>query len=228
MDVVVGWRSARPQVAAAFADDTRNTSWPRRAKNTAIGIHAGPAGPDTTTSRVPSGAPARAARSTASSDSTAGTQDARQTSRPSGSRTRTACRDAIPRSIPTSRLHGGWLSCSSICTSPSSPELPDSGGTAGAATLTGHGPRAQEPGNGSHSCAATGPAPHLSWPTSLMRVIRGQASSGNQIRETRPEDRPQNLRVATYRTSRGCSRNPGTPAPIKHRSSLHEPATSGL
>jgi hypothetical protein len=31
--------------------------------------------------------------------------------------------------------------------------------------------------------------------------------------------------VATYRTSRGCSCNPGTPALIKRRSSLHEPLT---
>ena len=99
--------------------------------------------------------------------------------------TRTACRDAIPRSIPTSRLRSGWLSCTSISTSLLSPELPDSGGTAGAATLTGHGPRAQEPSNSSHSCAATGPDPSPGWPTSLMQVIRGQASSGNQIRETR-------------------------------------------
>jgi len=42
---------------------------------------------------------------------------------------------------------------------------------------------------------------HQARPTSLIRVIRGQASSGNQIRETQPEDRPQNLRAATYQTA---------------------------
>jgi len=34
----------------------------------------------------------------------------------------------------------------------------------------------------------------LSWATSLIRVIRDQASSGNQIREARGITRPQNLR----------------------------------
>jgi len=58
-----------------------------------------------------------------------------------------------------------------------------------------------------------------------MRVIRGQASSGNQIREARHRAGLRTFVVATYRTSRGCSCNPGTPALIKHRSSLHEPAT---
>ena len=49
----------------------------------------------------------------------------------------------------------------------------------------GHPPRAQEPGNGSQSCAATGPEPRPGWSTSLMRVIRGQASSRKQVREAR-------------------------------------------
>ena len=76
---------------------------PRRAKNTAIGIHAGPVGSNTTASRVPSGAPASAARSTTASDSTVGTHDDRHTTCPSASSTRTECREAIPRSIPTRR-----------------------------------------------------------------------------------------------------------------------------
>jgi len=49
------------------------------------------------------------------------------------------------------------------------------------------------------------------WATSLMRVIRGQASSGNQIREAR-HHRPQNLRRRHLPDQPGCSRNPGTPA----------------
>jgi len=52
----------------------------------------------------------------------------------------------------------------------------------------------------------------LSWATSLIRVIRGQASSGNQIREARHHTGLRTFVVATYRTSRGCSCNPGTPA----------------
>jgi hypothetical protein len=73
-----------------------------------------------------------------------------------------------------------------------------------------HGPKVQEPGNGSHSCAATGPGPNPGWATSLIRVIRGQASSGNQ--SARPGITGlRTFVVATYRTSRGCSYNPGTP-----------------
>ena len=40
------------------------------------------------------------------------------------------------------------------------------------------------------------------WATSLMRVIRGQASSGNQIREARHRAGLRTFVVATYRTSR--------------------------
>jgi hypothetical protein len=40
--------------------------------------------------------------------------------------------------------------------------------------------------------------------TSLMRVIGGQASSGNQIREARYHTSLRTFLVATYRTSRGC------------------------
>jgi hypothetical protein len=82
-----------------------------------------------------------------------------------------------------------------------------------------HGPRPQEPGNGSHSCAATGPGPDPGWTASLMRVILGQASSGNQIRETRQQHRPQNLTRRHLPDQPGCSCNPGTPALIQRRSS---------
>ena len=46
------------------------------------------------------------------------------------------------------------------------------------------------------------------------------------IKSARPSDNTglRTFLVATYRTSRGCSCNPGTPALIKRRSSLHEPA----
>ena len=71
------------------------------------------------------------------------------------------------------------------------------------------------------------PSPVPGWATSLMRVIRGQASSGDQIHEARHQAGLRTFVVATYQTSRGCSCNPGTPALITRRSSLHEPATSG-
>jgi hypothetical protein len=87
----------------------------------------------------------------------------------------------------------------------------------------GHGPRVQEPGNGSHSCAANGPDPQRGRSTSLMRVIRGQASSGNQIREARPSRLPQNLSRRHLPDQPGMLMQPWNPALIKHRSSLHEP-----
>jgi hypothetical protein len=92
-----------------------------------------------------------------------------------------------------------------------------SGGTARAARSPATVPGRRRPATAPIHVLQPGQTHHLSWPTSLMRVIRGQASSGNQIRETRPKDRPQNLRVATYRTNRGCSCNPGTPTLIKRR-----------
>jgi hypothetical protein len=108
-------------------------------------------------SRVPAGAPASAACSIKVSDSTVGTHDDRHTTRPSASSTRTECLDAIPRSTPTSRRGCPASSCT-ISTFPCivglnrlrlhSRQQPN-----------GHGPTVQEPGNGSHSCAATGPCP---------------------------------------------------------------------
>jgi hypothetical protein len=134
---------------------------------------------------------------------------------PSASSTRTACRDAIPRSIPTSRLCSGWPSCISISTSPCFAGHLSSGGTTGSSTI-GHGPRAQEPANGSQSCAATGPRP--AGPGPPPSCGSSVARPAVAIKSARPgTSRPQNLSVATYRTSRGCSCNPGTPALIERR-----------
>ncbi len=155
-------------------------------------------GSNTTASLVPSGAPSSAACSTNVSDFTVGTHDARHTTWPFASSTRTECRDAIPRSVPTRRRDPAARPAAPPATSQRHRRTISPG--AQQAAINGHGPRVGEPGNGSHSCAATGPGP-VQPSTSLMRVIRGQASSGNQIREAR-QTRPQDLRVATYRTSR--------------------------
>src|SRR5450759_5360378 len=66
--------------------------------------------------------------------------------------------------------------------------------------IDGHGPtrtkrRPEAPGDGSHSCAASGPGLKRRRPTSLIRDIRDRASGGNQINEashhqgTTPRDR---------------------------------------
>jgi len=125
---------------------------------------------------------------------------------------RTECREAIPRSIPTRRLNGG---CPSSCSTSYLSSMSSGSSSPGAQQAATHRPRSQErksPGNGSHSCAATGPDSDPGWTTSLMRVIRGQASSGNQIREAPDITGLRTFVVATYRTSRGCSCNPGTPS----------------
>ena len=58
-------------------------------------------------------------------------------------------------------------------------------------------------------------------PSSGSSVARPAAAIKSTRHDTSVALRTQ--RVATYRTSRGCSCNPGTPALIKRRSSLHEP-----
>ena len=73
-------------------------------KNTAIGNHAGPVGSITTSKRVPAGVPSNALDSITDKLSTVGTALRFASVVPSSSSTRTACADAIPKSIPTSRL----------------------------------------------------------------------------------------------------------------------------
>jgi hypothetical protein len=171
---------------------------------------------------------ASAACSSAVKDSTAGTHDDRHTSRPSASRTRTECRDAMPgRSRPAAGLAAAQPHLAPPVASPSpSPETSSPGSTGRQQPI--HRPR-------SHGARAQQRLPFMCCnrprPCGLghfpIRVIRGQASSGNQLREARHHTALRTFVVATYRTSRGCSCNPGTPALIKHRSSLHEP-TEGL
>jgi hypothetical protein len=72
-------------------------------KNTAIGNQAGPVGSITTSRRVPDGVPSSALDSMTDKLSTVGTALRFETVLPSSSSTRTACADAIPKSIPTSR-----------------------------------------------------------------------------------------------------------------------------
>ena len=177
--------------SAALAEDTRYTSWPRRAKNTAIGSHAGPVGSNTTTSRVPSGAPASAARSINVSDSTAGTHDDRHTSRPSASSTRTECREAIPRSIPTRRLPGGCLSCS---TATSLPHLR----TCQLRRQAGSNPSATVPGRRSPATAPTHVLQPAQAPCGLGHFPHAGHPWPGQQWQSNPRGpashRPQNLR----------------------------------
>jgi hypothetical protein len=78
---------------------TRYTVRPRRAKNTAIGSHDGPVGSSTTSSRVPTGVPARAACSTSAKLATVGTALRRQITLPSSDSTRTMCALTMPKSL---------------------------------------------------------------------------------------------------------------------------------
>jgi hypothetical protein len=55
-------------------------------------------------------------------------------------------------------------------------------------------------------------------------VIRGQAGSGNQIREAWRERQPQNLSRRHLPDQPGMLMQPWNPALLKRRSSLHEPA----
>src|SRR5450756_721603 len=84
--------------------------------------------------------------------------------------------------------------------------------------IDGHGPtrtkrRPEAPGDGSHSCAASGPGLKRRRPTSLIRDIRDRASGGNQINEashhqgTTPRDRTRRHQP----DQPGCSCNPRPP-----------------
>src|SRR5664280_2869729 len=84
--------------------------------------------------------------------------------------------------------------------------------------IDGHGPtrakrRPEAPGDGSHSCAASGPGLKRRRPTSLIRDIRDRASGGNQINEashhqgTTPRDRTRRHPP----DQPGCSCNPRPP-----------------
>jgi hypothetical protein len=101
---------------------------------------------------------------------------------------RTECREAIPRPIPTRRLNGG---CPSSCSTSYLSSISSGSSRPGAQQAATHRPRSQErksPGNGSHSCAATGPDSNPGWSTSLMRVIRGRPAVA--IKSARPRTSP--------------------------------------
>jgi hypothetical protein len=104
-----------PAQIRRFAEDTRNTSWPRCEKNTAIGIHAGPVGSTITSNLVPGAQPANAAVSTAVRLSTVGHALRFAIVTPDSSITRAVCALAIPRSIPTSRRHPISVLLSDVC-----------------------------------------------------------------------------------------------------------------
>src|SRR5712691_9340947 len=117
-------------------------------KNTAIGNHAGPVGSITTSKRVPAGVPSNALNSIADKLSTVGNAFRFASVLPSSSRTRTACADAIPKSIPTNRLQ---LIVFSLKRNGATPTRPNSN------AHFSHGPNVEPPNRGSHTCAANGP-----------------------------------------------------------------------
>jgi hypothetical protein len=109
MPLDLAWRDSTRRRSWALAELTRYTVWPRAVKNTAIGSHAGPVGSTTTSSSVPTGVSASAARSTCSRLSTVGIALQRHTRLPSPASTPTVWALMIPRSIPTSRRSSIWL-----------------------------------------------------------------------------------------------------------------------
>ena len=89
----------------------------------------------------------------------------------------------------------------------------------------GHGPRAQEPGNGSHSCAATGPGPqpgraHLPHTGQPRPGQQWQSNPQGPVKTPAPEPRRRHPPDQP-----GMLMQPWNPALIKRRSPLHEPAT---
>ena len=196
--------------SAALAEDTRYTAWPRPAKNTAIGIHAGPVGSNTTASRVPAGAPASAARSTA--DQRLHRRHARRPAhRPPVSLQHP---HRVPRRDPQvnpDQPPCPWLP-SSCSIAPHRASSPDSSAPAARQAAA---QSATVPGRKSPATAPTHvlqPGQPVSRAGPLPSCGSSVARPAVAIKSARPGiNRPQNLSVATYRTSRGCSCNPGTP-----------------
>ena len=192
--VGLGVPGQEPAQIGSFGRADPCTTWPRRMKNTAIGSHAGPVGSTTTSSRVPSGAPANAVVSTSVRLGTVGHALRFAIVCPVSSSTRTVCALAIPISIPTSRRVSS--SAAPFLGDRYPPASPD--GDALPATV----PRKTRADRGSHSCAANGsnldgpshsPHPGHPWPARC-----GNQSNGAQTHR----DLPRSVLDATTQTSR--------------------------
>src|SRR6266849_3818599 len=182
-------------------------------KNTATGNHAGPVGSITTSKRVPAGAPSNPHNSIADKLSTVGTALRFASVLPSSSRTRTECADAIPKSIPTSRLQ---LIVFSLEQNGTPRHRLARATTHASATV----PTLNRPTAAPTHVLQTDPT-SKDRPTSLIRDIRGQVECDDQIDEAKPSREPLSARNdVTTRTSR--EGNPtlrprprgGSPSPV--------------
>ena len=145
-------------------------------KNTAIGNHAGPVGSITTSKRVPAGVPSNAHDSITDRLSTVGNALRFATVLPSSSRTRTACADAIPKSMPDQppadhRRLLRSVGCTPARSSSDARVRPRSQGSRPTAAPT--------------HVLQTDPT-STGRPTSLIRGIRGRVECDDQIDEARP------------------------------------------
>jgi hypothetical protein len=197
---------------------TRQTSRPRRAKNTAIGSHAGPAGPGHHRQpRAPPPAPPPAPPGPSRS----------ATRSPARTNTGTPPAHPPPAPAPNAATRSPDLSPPTAWTRADRPAVPsaplrappdstDSGGTAGS-NPPATAPRCNSPATA--PIHVLHPAHALSsWATSLIRAICGQAcgqaSSGNQIRQAQRKHRPQNRKLEPDLLVRGA---PLRGAPLRVR-----------
>ncbi len=193
MPLVLVCRDRNRRRSAALADDTRCTTCPRRAKNTAIGNHAGPVGSTTTSNRVPCGQPARRGRL-----HLAEALD-RRPRLALGDRVRLAVEHPHRVRAGDAQVDADQASAVHLV---SSGRVGSTGSPAGATHASGHGPKETRANRGSHSCAATGidldgpshfPHPGHPWP----------AGCGNQTNGAKPSrTSPRADLDATPRTSR--------------------------
>jgi hypothetical protein len=213
MPLALAWRDRTRRRSWALAELTRYTVWPRAQKNTAIGSHAGPVGSITTSSMVPAGVPASAACSTCSRLSTVGIALRRHTTVPSARSTRTVWALVIPMSIPTNRRSS--IRCLPWPWWPAAPAAPMGG--APRPRSQGRCIRRRHP-----LMCCNRPRPSRVGPLpSSGASVAGQGRQSDE-RGSAHQRLPQRKTQRHPRNQPGCTCNPGTMVPIKHRSPLHE------
>ncbi|MDF2738768.1 MAG: hypothetical protein K0S88_134 [Actinomycetia bacterium] len=213
MPLDLAWRDSTRRRSWALAELTRYTMWPRAAKNTAIGSHAGPVGSTTTSRRVPAGVSARAACSTCSRLSTGGD-----------------CLAAADQAAVAGQ-HPDGMGAGDPTVDPDQPSLVHlvaslaaiagcSGrfdGRRSAATV----PRSLRPTTAPLMCCNR---PRPRWVGPLPSSGASVAGQGRQSDErgSAHQRLPQRRTQRHPRNQPGCACNPGTLARIKHRGPLHE------
>ena len=215
MPLDLAWRRRNRRRSGALAELTRYTVWPRAAKNTAIGSHAGPVGSTTTSRRVPAGRPGQGGLLDLAK-TVHGRERLAAAHRPCRRRPAPGrCgRWLIPRSIPTSRR--SCIRVSSLAV------VACSGRSDGRRWITATVPRGWRPTTAPTHVLQPAPT-SAGRATSLIRGIRGRPRAA--IRRTRlgaHQRLPQRRTQRHPRNQPGCTCNPGTMVPIKHRGPLHE------